>query len=114
MSYDHPHPIPVEINGISRTFKLGLKALGIARDRHGVQIKGSEMTDPGLDTLARLAWIACLPDNPILSENTFLEDVDTSGSMGDCLAAVNIQLSEMLSPPPKPTGKKGNATAGKG
>lgn len=113
MAYDHPNPIPVEINGSERTFKLGLKALGIARDRHSVQIRGSEMTDPGLDTLARLAWIACLPDEPALKESDFLESVDESGAMGKCMEAVQSQLSLMLSPP-KATGKAKNGKAGKG
>lgn len=112
MSYDHPNPIPVEIGDKSYIFKLGLKALGIARDRHSVQIGGAEMSSPGLDTLARLAWIACLPDNPTLKEGDFLEQVDASYTLNVCIEAVQIQLSSMLSPPP--TGKKGNVKAGKG
>ena len=114
MAYDHPNPIPVEINGKTYTLKLGLKALGIARDRHRVQIKGSEMTDPGLDTLARLAWIACLPDDPTLKEGDFLELLDESGAYSECISAVQLQLRSIMSPPAKkPAGKKGNGKAGK-
>lgn len=112
MSYDHPNPITVEIADKTYIFKLGLKALGIARDRHSVQIAGAEMSSPGLDTLARLAWIACLPDNPTLNEGLFLEQVDSAYALQVCIAAVQSQLSSMLSPPP--TGKKGNVKAGKG
>lgn len=109
-NYDHPNPIPVEIGDESREFKLGLKALGIARDRHRVQIRGSEMSDPGLDTLARLAWIACLPDDPSLKESDFLESVDESGALNACIEAIQVQLAGMMT---APKGKAKNAKAGK-
>ena len=81
MTNDNPHAVPVVINGKDRVLKLGPKALRIAKERHGVRVSMSELSDPDLDTMAQMLWAACLPDEPTLKLEKFIDDLDESGDL---------------------------------
>jgi len=113
MTNDHPHSIPVEINGKERVFKLGPKALRIARERHGIRVRLSELSDPDLDALVRFAWMACLPDSPTYTLEQFEQDMDEDGGMFDIIAKAGEALSKLAEGnkgKKKPTGKKETPT----
>ena len=69
MDDKHPESLTVNFGGQGRTLKLSGGALRIASIRYGVSFSGDQIGALGLDFVARLVWIALLPDDPDLTED---------------------------------------------
>ncbi len=94
MKDNHPETISVTLDGEERILKLGPAAFRLAELKHNISFTNQQMTDGGMATLARLAYVACLVDDPKLKEETFLLKMANSDE-GAIIAAVGKSLNRM-------------------
>lgn len=72
MKDSHPEVLEVEVGEKTYKVKLGPAAFRIAQLKHGVEFSYSDLQSPTPATLARLAYVGCLVDQPKLKEIDFL------------------------------------------
>lgn len=73
MENHHPDSIPVQVGEETLYSKLSLRAVDNAETRHNYKIRFSDLQDPSMSSLARLAWVSFLHDQPDLSFDDFCE-----------------------------------------
>lgn len=94
MNNNHPEVITIKVGNQERTLKLGPAAFRIAEVKHDIRFTMGQLTDPSLATLAQIAYIGCLVDEPNLKEMKFLLDMAKSDE-GAILGAVAEALNRM-------------------
>ena len=94
MDNNHPEVISVQIGDKEYNLKLGPAAFRLAQVRHKIIFTQQDLANPSIATLAQLAYVGVLPDNPKWKEEDFLVDMANSNE-GDILAAVGKSLERM-------------------
>ena len=114
MDNNHPEAITIQIGDRERTLKVGPAAFRIAEIRHKIVFTLAELSAPTMATLARMAYVGCLPDDPKLKEIDFLMEMANSDE-GKILAAVGRSLTRMTEGLSglQASGDEGNGKAGK-
>lgn len=94
MTDKHPEAITVQVAGKERTMKLGPAAFRLAQVKHKIVFSASELDAGNASTLAQLAYVAFLPDDPKLKEEDFLVEMANSDET-EIIAAVVKSLRRM-------------------
>ena len=106
MDNAHPDSMRVEVDGDTYYSKLSIRAIDNAETKHGYKIRFSDLQDPSMSSLARLAWVSLLHDKPDLDFDAFCDlDIPLQKIMEIASSAV-LSLTEGPSSGPKKAGKR--------
>ena len=94
MKNNHPETLEIELNGETKTIKLGPAAFRLAEIRHKITFSMADLSNPTLATLAQLAYVGCLPDDPKLKEIDFVVSMANSDE-GKIISSVGVALQRM-------------------
>lgn len=94
MKANHPEAIPVRVGDKTYNLRLGPAAFRLAELKHGLTFTVEELGSPTMATLARMAYVGCLVDDPKLKEADFLVAMADSDE-GAILSAVGKALERM-------------------
>jgi hypothetical protein len=94
MKNNHPETLEIELNGETKTIKLGPAAFRLAEIRHKITFSMADLSNPTLATLAQLAYVGCLPDDPKLKETDFVVSMANSDE-GKIISSVGVALQRM-------------------
>lgn len=102
MENHHPDSIPVQIGEETYYSKLSIRAIDNAETKHGYKIRFTDLQDPSMSSLTRLAWVSFLHDSPDMDFDAFCDlDLDMARVMEVASKAV-----ESLTEGPKKAGSK--------